>query len=43
MGASVTARRDQGKLVFFDFRDRNGTVQGVLLPDSPAMHIAKEA
>ena len=28
----VDVRRDQGKLVFFDFRDRSGTVQGVVLP-----------
>lgn len=39
----VEVRRDQGKLVFFDFRDRTGVVQGVVLPDSPAMEIAKEA
>lgn len=28
----VDVRRDQGKLVFFDFRDRSGVVQGVVLP-----------
>ncbi|CAN5772660.1 aspartate--tRNA(Asn) ligase [soil metagenome] len=28
----VSVRRDQGKMVFFDFRDRTGTVQGVVLP-----------
>ncbi len=28
----VSVRRDQGKLVFFDFRDASGTVQGVVLP-----------
>lgn len=39
---SVSVRRDQGKLVFFDFRDRSGTVQGVVLPGSPAMEAAKE-
>ncbi|HYF29193.1 MAG TPA: aspartate--tRNA(Asn) ligase [Candidatus Paceibacterota bacterium] len=39
---SVEVRRDQGKLVFFDFRDRSGTVQGVVLPGSEAMETAKE-
>ncbi len=38
----VDVRRDQGKMVFFDFRDRSGKVQGVVLPASPAMEIAKE-
>src|SRR6185437_5057823 len=38
----VDVRRDQGKLVFFDFRDRSGSVQGVVLPGSPAMEAAKE-
>jgi aspartyl-tRNA synthetase len=28
----VSVRRDQGKMVFFDFRDRTGTLQGVVLP-----------
>ena len=28
----VSVRRDQGKMVFFDFRDRSGFVQGVVLP-----------
>src|SRR3989339_848369 len=37
----VDVRRDQGKLVFFDFRDMTGKVQGVVLPASPAMEIAK--
>jgi len=39
----ISVRRDQGKLVFFDFRDMTGTVQGVVLPASPAMESAKEA
>ncbi len=38
----VDVRRDQGKMVFFDFRDRSGLVQGVVLPKSPAMEIAKD-
>jgi nondiscriminating aspartyl-tRNA synthetase len=38
----VTVRRDQGKMVFFDFRDRSGTVQGVTLPKSEAIETAKE-
>src|ERR1700722_15238798 len=29
----VDVRRDQGKLVFFDFRDMSGYVQGVVLPN----------
>lgn len=38
----VDVRRDQGKMVFFDFRDRSGLVQGVVLPASPAMEMAKD-
>ncbi|MDE1919784.1 MAG: aspartate--tRNA(Asn) ligase [Patescibacteria group bacterium] len=38
----VDVRRDQGKMVFFDFRDRSGKVQGVVLPNSPALEAAKE-
>jgi len=38
----VDVRRDQGKMVFFDFRDMTGLVQGVVLPASPAMEAAKE-
>ena len=38
----VDVRRDQGKMVFFDFRDRSGIVQGVVLPGSEAMETAKE-
>lgn len=38
----VSVRRDQGKMVFFDFRDRSGSVQGVVLPQSAAIETAKE-
>ena len=38
----VSVRRDQGKMIFFDFRDMSGTVQGVVLPQSGAMEVAKE-
>lgn len=34
-------RRDQGKMIFFEFRDRTGKVQGVVLPGSAAMETAK--
>ena len=39
----ISVRRDQGKMVFFDFRDMTGTVQGVVLPKSAAMEAAKDA
>lgn len=38
----VSVRRDQGKMVFFDFRDMSGSVQGVVLPASLAMEVAKD-
>jgi nondiscriminating aspartyl-tRNA synthetase len=38
----VNVRRDQGKMIFFDFRDRSGVVQGVVLPGSEAMETAKD-
>jgi nondiscriminating aspartyl-tRNA synthetase len=39
----VSVRRDQGKMVFFDFRDRTGSVQGVVLPSEElAIAVAKE-
>ncbi|MEN9582253.1 MAG: aspartyl-tRNA synthetase, aspartyl-tRNA synthetase [Candidatus Parcubacteria bacterium] len=37
----IHVRRDQGKMVFFDFRDMSGIVQGVVLSGSPAIEIAK--
>lgn len=42
IAGSIEVRRDQGKMVFFDFRDRSGYVQGVVLPGSGALEIAKE-
>ncbi|MEK7530662.1 MAG: aspartate--tRNA(Asn) ligase [Patescibacteria group bacterium] len=38
---SVDVRRDQGKMIFFDIRDRSGKVQCVVLPGSEAMETAK--
>ncbi len=38
----VDVRRDQGKMVFFDFRDMTGTIQGVVLPNrSEVIEIAR--
>lgn len=34
----VHIRRDQGKLIFFDFRDKTGFVQGVILPNAKEAH-----
>lgn len=41
IGAWVDTRRDQGKMIFFEFRDRTGKIQGVVLPGSDAMEVAK--
>lgn len=39
----VDVRRDQGKMIFFEFRDKGGKIQGVTLPNNPeALEIAKE-
>ncbi len=35
----VDVRRDQGKLIFFDFRDASGHVQGVILPNAKEAHM----
>lgn len=43
IGAVVSVRRDQGKMAFFDFRDRSGTVQGVVFGKPEVLEIAKEA
>ncbi len=38
----IDVRRDQGKMVFFDFRDMSGYIQGVVLPNRPeVIEIAK--
>lgn len=34
----VDVRRDQGKLIFFEFRDMTGKVQGVILPNAKDAH-----
>lgn len=34
----VDVRRDQGKMIFFDFRDMSGKVQGVILPNAKEAH-----
>ena len=40
----VDVRRDQGKMVFFDFRDMTGYIQGVVLPNrAEVIEIAKTA
>ncbi len=34
----VDVRRDQGKLIFLDFRDVSGKIQGVILPNAKEAH-----
>lgn len=38
ISAWVDIRRDQGKLIFLDFRDVTGKVQGVILPNAKNAH-----
>lgn len=39
----VDVRRDQGKMIFLDFRDMSGLVQGVILPNAlDAMEVGKK-
>lgn len=39
IGAWVDTRRDQGKMIFFEFRDRTGKVQGVVLPKKASAEV----
>lgn len=39
--ARISIRRDQGKMIFLDFFDYTGAVQGVILPDSPFLDTGK--
>lgn len=40
--ASVDVARNQGKMAFFDFRDRSGKVQGVVFGKPELLEVAKE-
>ncbi len=35
----VDVRRDQGKMIFFEFRDVSGKIQGVILPNAKEAHV----
>lgn len=39
----VDVRRDQGKIAFFDFRDRSGKVQGIVFSKPEVLEIARTA
>ncbi|MBX2866869.1 aspartate--tRNA(Asn) ligase [Candidatus Kaiserbacteria bacterium] len=41
IGAVVDVMRDQGKMAFFDFRDRTGKVQGVVFGKPEVLEVAK--
>jgi aspartyl-tRNA synthetase len=41
LGVWTDTRRDQGKMIFFELRDRTGKIQAVVLPGSEAMEVAK--
>lgn len=42
IGAVVDVARNQGKMAFFDFRDRSGMVQGVVFGKPDVLEVAKE-
>lgn len=43
IGAHVDVRRDQGKMAFFDLRDRTGIVQAVVFGKPEVLEVAKTA
>lgn len=43
IGAVVDVRRDQGKMAFFDLRDRSGVVQAVVFGKPDVLEVAKTA
>lgn len=38
ISGSVDVRRDQGKMIFFEFKDMTGKIQGVILPNAKEAH-----